>query len=112
MEHEINLYLVSISIHLVSEMYYEILINSVTVNSFQHGKIPPNKGVRTMKKVKSNTKNSVITVEQFSRKMNIGLEKAKQINMAKTWKVIRNSVHPVIREYIVDHLYLHTAILA
>ena len=32
-----------------------------------------------MKKVKDNTSQSIITVEHLARKMNIGLEKAKQM---------------------------------
>ena len=111
-EHESDLCFGSISSHLAPYICYERLIDYLTVNSLKHGKIPPKKGGSTMKKFKSNTRHSVITSEHLARKMNIGLEKTKQINMAKTWKVIRNSVHPVIREYIVDHLYLHTAILA
>ena len=62
-----------------------------------------------MKKVKSKTKHSVIKAEQFLRKINIGLEKAKQIMRATTQRGIRNSVHPITRKYILDHVYLHTA---
>ena len=61
LEHESDLCLVSISRQLIPEVCYERLVNSVTVNSFQHRKIPPKKGVRTMKKVKANTVQYVIT---------------------------------------------------
>ena len=72
-EHYSDLFLGSISSHLVPEVCYERLINSVTINSFQHSKIPPKKGGRTIKKVKANTSHSVITAEFFARSMNIGL---------------------------------------
>ena len=44
--------------------------------------------------------------------MNIGLEKVNQIIIVTTHKVIRTALRPITRWYIVDHLDLHTAILA
>ena len=72
-EYESDLCLGSISSHLVPEICYEILINSVTFNSFRHGKSPPKKVGRTTKKVKAHTRHSVITAEHLERKMNIRL---------------------------------------
>ena len=72
-EHESDLCLGSISSHLVPEICYEILINSVTFNSFRHGKSPPKKVGRTTKKVKAHTRHSVITAEHLERKMDIRL---------------------------------------
>ena len=60
-EHERKLCLGSIYTHLVQEICYERLINSVTVNSFRHDKSSTNKGGRTMKKVKAYIRKSVIT---------------------------------------------------
>ena len=110
-EHKNDLCLGSIYSHLVPEICYERLINSVTVNSFQNGKSPPKKGGRTMKNVKAHTMHSIITAEHLARKMNTGLEKADQMMIATTQKVIRTEVHPITRRYRVDHLDLHTAIL-
>ena len=111
-ENERNLCLGSIYTHLVQEICYERLINSVTVNSFRHDKSSPNKGGRTMKKVKYNTRHSFITAENLVRKMNIGLEKANKMMRATKKKGIIPAVHPITRRYRVDHLDLHTAILA
>ena len=87
-EHESDLCLGSISRHLAPDICYEKLINSVTVNSFRHGKIPPKKGGRNMKEFKSHIRHSVITAEHLARKMNIGLEKYKQMIIETTQKGI------------------------
>ena len=50
-----------------------------------------------MKKVKSNTRHSVITVEHLALKMNIGLEKSKHMMRTKTQKGIQTAVHPITR---------------
>ena len=60
-EHKSDLCLGSIYSHLVPYICYERLINSVTVNSFRHGKIPPKKGCRTINKGISHTMHSIIT---------------------------------------------------
>ena len=65
-----------------------------------------------MKKVKVNTRQSVITVEHLARNMDIGLEKAKHIMIEITQKVIKTTVHPITRQYRVYHVDLHTARLA
>ena len=62
-----------------------------------------------MKRVKYHTRHSVITAQHLARKMNIGLEKAKQTMREPTQKVIQTAVHPITRQYIVYHLDLHTA---
>ena len=85
-EHESDLCLGSIYNHLVLYICYEILVNSITVNSLRLNKSPPKKSGRTMKKVKSNTRHSVITVEYLAHKMNIGLENANQMMRATTKK--------------------------
>ena len=108
-EHESDLCLGYIYSHLVLEICYERLINSVTVNAFRHSKSSPKKGGSTNKKVKSHTSHSSITAEYLTRKMNIGLEKSKQIMIATTQKVIQTAVHPITRRYKVDHLDLYTA---
>ena len=82
-DHEINLCLGSISIQLVPEVCYERLVNYVTINSSRHIKSPPKKLGKNMKKVKSNTRHSAITVEHLARNINIGLEKDNQ-NMRAT----------------------------
>ena len=87
-EHDSDLCLGSISSHLVPEICYEMLINYVTVNSLQQGRIHSKKGGITMKKVKSNARHSVITAEHLACKMNIGLEKAKHMMIATTQKGI------------------------
>ena len=43
--------------------------------------------------------------------MNIELEKAKQIMGVTTQKGILTALHLITRQYIVDHLDLHTDIL-
>ena len=107
-EHESDIHLGFISSHLVPEVCYERLINSVTVNSFQHSKSTPNKEGRTTKKVKANTRHSIITAEHLARNMNIGLERSTQMMTSTTQKGLRIAVHPITRRYIVDHLDLHT----
>ena len=102
----------SIYSHLVPEICYERLIHSVTVKSFRHGKSPPNKGGRTMKKVKAHTRHSVVTAEHLAHKMNIGLEKANQMIISTTHRAIQTAVHPINCPYRVDHLDLHTPILS
>ena len=72
-EHESDLYLGSISSHLVPDICYEILINAITVNSLRHGNSPLKKGVRTVKKVKAHIRHYVISAEHLARKINIGL---------------------------------------
>ena len=72
-EDESDLCLGSIYSHLLPYICYERLINYVTVNSLQHVKIPPKKGGRTTKKVKANTRHSVIISEHLAHKMNIEL---------------------------------------
>ena len=66
-EHESNLCLGSVSSHLVPDLCYERLINSVTVNLLQHRYIPPKKGGRTMKIVKTHTRHSAIITEHLAR---------------------------------------------
>ena len=65
-----------------------------------------------MKRVKSNTRHSVITAEHLACKMEIGLEKSKQMMITTTHKGIRTAVHPITRRYRVDHLDLHADILS
>ena len=48
-----------------------------------------------MKNVKAHTRQSIITAEHLSRKMNIVLEKAKHMIIPTTQKGIQNSVHPI-----------------
>ena len=97
-EHESDLCLRSISIHLVSEVCYERLVSSVTINSSQHRKSHPKKSVRTMKRVKANTRHSVITAEHLSRNMNIRLEKDKHMMRATTHKGIQTELYPITRQ--------------
>ena len=65
-----------------------------------------------MKKVKYNTRQSVITAEHLACKMNIEFLNSKNIMRETTQKVIIISVHPITRRYRVDHSDLHTSILA
>ena len=88
-EHERDSCLGSIYIHLLPDVCYEVLVNSITFNSSQHSKSLPKKVGRNMKKFKSNTRHSVITAEHLVQKMNIGLEKYEQIMRAKSYNVLR-----------------------
>ena len=90
------------------EVCYERIKKSVTVNSLQHIKINSNKGFRNTKKVKDKTRHSFVTEENLSRKMNIGLEKAKQMMRATTKKSIQTAVNPITRKYRVYQLDPHT----
>ena len=56
----------------------------------------------------TNTRHLVLTPKHVARMHNIGLDKAMQILSATTQKGIRRSVHPLHRQYRVDHLVLHT----
>ena len=87
-------------------------MNSVTVDSSQHRKSHPKKSVRTMKRVKANTRHSIITAEHLARNMNIGLERSTQMMTSTTQKGLQIAVHPITRQYIVDHLDLQTVRLA
>ena len=60
-------------------------------------------------KIQSNTRHSVKTAEHFARKMNIGLEKAKQITREITQKGIHSELPHINRRYRIDHLDLQTA---
>ena len=98
MEHERDLCLVSIYSHLIPDICYDILVNYVTVNSYQHNKSPPKKAGSTMKKVKYNTRHSGVIAEHLVLNMNTGLGKYKQILISKTQKGIQNSIHPITRK--------------
>ena len=65
-----------------------------------------------MKNVKSHTRHSVITAEHLARKMNIRLEKVKQMMIPTKQKGMRTAEHPITRQYRVDHLDLQTYRLA
>ena len=65
-----------------------------------------------MKKVKANTRHSVIMSEHLARKMHIRLEKAKQMTKETTHKCIQTTVHPIIGQYRLYHLDLHIYILS
>ena len=90
--HERDLCLGFIFSPLVPEICYEKLINSVTINSFQHGKSTPKKGGSTMEKSKAQNRHSVIKAEKLARKMNTGLEEANQIMRATTHNGVLTSV--------------------
>ena len=51
-------------------------------------------------------RHSSVTFENLSRKWNIGLETAKRTLQVTTQQVIWTAVHPLHRQYRVDHLHL------
>ena len=52
----------------------------------------------------SKTRHSGHTPEEVSRKFNIGIERAKETIKVTTQKGIRHAVHPLHRQYRVDHM--------
>ena len=60
-----------------------------------------------VKAMESNTRHSVITPEEVSRKLNIWIEKVKDNLRVTTQKGIRNVLHPLHHIYRVDNTQLN-----
>ena len=59
----------------------------------------------------SNTRHSIHTAEEVSRKFNIGIEGAKTTIKVTTQRGIRHDVHPLHLRYQVDHMQFNQRIL-
>ena len=61
----------------------------------------------TFSKVVANSRHSVVTPEQLSWILDIGLYKANQMIIVTNQCVICTVVHPIRRRYRTDHLDIH-----
>jgi hypothetical protein len=57
--------------------------------------------------VETNSRHSLVTPEEVSRKWRIGLETAQQTLRVTTQQGIRTALHPITRRYRVDHIDLN-----
>ena len=64
------------------------------------------RGVK-VKVMESNTRHYVITPDEVSRKLKIGIKKAKEMLRLTTQKGIRHAVHTLHRRYIFDNMHLN-----
>ena len=111
MECKSDLVLGSISGSFVAGRVFERLMSSVRVvyptSKRARAKSIAVKRSHSVRKVRSNTRHSVITPEHIARMHQVGLDKAKEMLKATTQKGFWTAIHPIHKRYRADHLNLH-----
>jgi len=69
--------------------------------------LPKNVGI-SRKRVRANTRHSMITSQHLVSQMKLSLDKAKQMMKVATQKGIRSTVYPVTKRYATNHLEIYT----
>ena len=111
--HDNDLILGLVTDSLVADTALEGLVSAINVKEAAPSHISNDKAKAnmahkkgTVNKVVENSRHSMVTPDYSARKINIGLDKAKQIIRVTTKYGICTVVHPISRRYIIDNLYL------
>jgi hypothetical protein len=83
------------------------LISAVNIATVYRDDIDQWNNERKISSIISNERHSKATPEELARKLNIGIQTAKDTVRVTTQRGIRTAIHPMTRRVRVDHLNLH-----